>query len=67
MDEADAAAHQEELARAAATKKRYATLPACGFCYSCTVSLGAGLRFCDAECMADWEHAEKMRKLKGGE
>jgi hypothetical protein len=66
MDEADAAAHQEELARAAALRRRHATLPAVGVCYSCAERVDDGRRFCDKDCLADWEKREAARRLKDG-
>ena len=64
-DEIDIASVQEEAYRAAALNRRHATLVAVGTCYSCAEPVDAGRRFCDRDCMDDFERAEKARKLNG--
>lgn len=66
MDEADAADMTVEQTLAAALRRRNATLPPVGQCYSCAEPVDAGRRFCDSDCMADWERAERARRLRGG-
>lgn len=65
MDEADMAQVQEEGALKAARARRHETLPAIGQCYSCHESVAAGLRFCDRDCMADWERVQAARRRNG--
>jgi hypothetical protein len=65
MDEADAADITRQHALAAALRRRHATLPAIGTCYSCAEVVEDGRRFCDADCLADWERIERARRLNG--
>ena len=65
MDEADAADITAEQHLQRALARRQATLPAVGQCYSCADPVDAGRRFCDRDCMDDFERAEKARKLNG--
>lgn len=65
MDEADAADITAEQHLQRALARRQATLPAVGQCYSCAEPVDAGRRFCDRDCMDDFERAEKARKLNG--
>ena len=66
MDEADAADATVEQHLKRALTRRHATLPAVGTCYSCAELVDAGRRFCDADCLADWERAERARRMNGG-
>jgi predicted nucleic acid-binding Zn ribbon protein len=65
VDEADAADLTQEQALTAALRRRHATLPAVGACYSCAEPVDDGRRFCDADCRQDWERAEKARRMNG--
>ncbi len=65
MDEADAADITAEQHLKRALARRHATLPAIGQCYSCAEPVEGSLRFCDRDCMDDFERAEKARKLNG--
>jgi hypothetical protein len=65
-DEFDMASVQEEIYLAAALSRRHATLPAVGVCYSCAERVSEGRRFCDKDCLADWEKREAARRLKEG-
>jgi hypothetical protein len=65
MDEADAADLTQEQALTAALRRRHATLPAVGQCYSCAEPVADGARFCDADCRQDWERAERARRMNG--
>jgi hypothetical protein len=66
VDEADAADLTQQQALTVALSKRHATLPACGSCYFCAEPVEGSLRFCDADCAADWERAEAARRREGG-
>jgi len=65
MDEADIAQGHEERDRAAALRRRHATLPAVGQCYSCGEPVEDGRRFCDRDCLDDYERAERARRMNG--
>ena len=65
MDEADAADLTQEQALTAALRRRHATLPAVGQCYSCAEPVADGARFCDADCRQDFERAERARRMNG--
>ena len=65
MDEADAADATVEQHLKRALARRHATLPAVGQCYSCAEPVEGSLRFCDRECLDDYERAEKARKMNG--
>lgn len=65
MDEADTADQTCEQTLTAALRRRHATLPAIGTCYSCAELVEDGRRFCDADCLADWERVERARRLNG--
>lgn len=65
MDEADMAQAQEENALKTALSRRYETLRAIGYCYSCNEQLAGALRFCDRDCMEDWERVQAARRRNG--
>jgi hypothetical protein len=65
MDEADTADLTITQALTAALRRRHATLPATGLCYSCADPVADGRRFCDADCLRDWERVERARRLNG--
>jgi len=65
MDEADAADLTVEQHLKRALARRHATLPAVGTCYSCAEPVADGARFCDRECLEDFERAEKARRMNG--
>jgi hypothetical protein len=65
MDEADAADMTVEQTLAAALNRRHATLPAVGQCYSCAEPVDDGRRFCDRDCLDDYERAERARRMNG--
>ncbi len=62
-DENDRASLLEELAKDLAVKKAKSTpyLPATGYCYYCSETIGMGQRWCDSYCRDDWQH-EQQRK-----
>ncbi len=64
-DEADMAHEIEERMRSAALRRRHATLPAVGQCYSCGEPVDDGRRFCDRDCLDDWQRAERARRMNG--
>jgi hypothetical protein len=65
MDDADTADLTREQTLAAALRRRHATLPAVGTCYSCAEKVEGTRRFCDADCLSDWEKVEKFRRMNG--
>jgi hypothetical protein len=65
MDDADIAQGHEERDRAVALRRRHATLPAVGQCYSCAEPVEGSLRFCDRDCLDDYERSEKARRMNG--
>ena len=65
MDEADAADLTQEQALTAALRRRHATLPAVGQCYSCGEPVEGNAKFCNAECREDFERAERARRMNG--
>lgn len=65
MDEADASEQAQQITLDIALKKRRASLPAIGRCYSCDEVTDNGRRFCDRDCLEDWERAEKARRIGG--
>ena len=67
MDEADTADATVEQHLKRALTRRHATLPAVGTCYFCAELVADGLRFCDRDCLADWERAEAARRRGGSE
>lgn len=56
---------QEESALKEALSRRQATLPAVGQCYSCHEQIAGALRFCDRDCMQDWERVQAARRRNG--
>jgi hypothetical protein len=54
MDEIDMAQVQEEGA-----------LRAVGYCYSCHEQLADARRFCNRDCLDDWERVEAARRRNG--
>jgi hypothetical protein len=65
MDEADAADITAEQHLKRALARRHATLPAIGQCYSCAEPVEGSLRFCDRDCLDDYERVEKARRMNG--
>ena len=65
MDDADAADLTVEQHLNRALARRHATLPAVGQCYSCAEPVEGGARFCDRDCLDDYERAEKARRMNG--
>ncbi len=64
-DEADAAdATVEQHLRDALTRRR-TSLPAVGQCYSCAEPVDGSRKFCDRDCLDDYERAEKARRMNG--
>lgn len=63
-DEIDRASEREMqfTEYALATSHKPVAPNASGFCHNCGESLGEGLRFCDADCAADWDYRHKIRK-----
>jgi len=64
-DDVDVASVQEEAYRAAALNRRQASLPAIGQCYSCGEPVEGSLRFCNKDCLDDYERVEKARRMNG--
>jgi len=65
-DELDMASVQEEVYLAAALNRRHASLTAVGICYACGERVaGTMQRFCDRECLQDWERVEAARRRNG--
>ena len=68
-DEADLAfdSEQRHLTQAlAAQRRRSGALQAVGHCHYCGNEDGIESRlFCDADCAADWEYEDKLRKRLG--
>lgn len=69
MDEADLAFDSEQryLSQALAAQRSQATgLRAIGSCHNCGSDEGIGERlFCDADCAADWEYQDSLRRRLG--
>jgi hypothetical protein len=61
-DEADQAQFIEERDRNLALRARHSTLTAIGLCYSCGAGVAEGRKFCDRDCLDDFERAEAARK-----
>ncbi len=68
-DEADLAfdSEQRHLTMAlAAQRSRSAALRPAGHCHHCGEDAAIGERlFCDADCAADWEYEENLRRRLG--
>jgi hypothetical protein len=68
-DEADLAfdSEQRHLTQAlAAQRRRRGMLQAVGSCHNCGNAEGiAGRLFCDADCAADWEYQDALRRKLG--
>jgi hypothetical protein len=64
-DEADQAQFIEERDRNLALRARHATLTAIGLCYSCGDAVPEGRKFCDRDCLDDFERVERARKRGG--
>lgn len=63
-DEIDAATDHIERTMAAtlqAQRNKPDTMPPCGKCYNCGDDIDAGLKFCNADCVADFEYREKRK------
>jgi hypothetical protein len=67
MDDADAADLTQAQALTAALRRRHATLPAVGTCYSCAEKVEGTRKFCDRDCLDDFERIEAARRRGGRE
>lgn len=68
MDIIDQAQQREELERELAIRQHAcheSALPAVGACHYCSATVPAGSRFCDRDCMADWQKEQDARKRSG--
>lgn len=65
-DEADQAQFVEQRDLALALRQRHTTLIATGRCYSCDEDVGPGRKFCNKDCLDDFERREAARKRAGG-
>lgn len=69
MDDADRAEAriEETLSDALEEVHRamHRAMPAVGACHYCGEPLGAGGRFCDADCRDAYEHEQRMRLIAG--
>jgi len=68
MDICDQAAEREELDRSLALRQHAGhlpDLPATGSCHYCTASVPPGARFCDRDCLQDWEREQDARRRGG--
>ena len=65
-DQLDIAQEIIELRFKAALKNRALEAPpAMGRCFNCEEFLLPGHRWCDLECLQDWEKRNHMSKIKG--
>jgi hypothetical protein len=67
-DEADLAfdSEQRHLTHAlAAQRSRHAALRPMGTCHNCGTEGIAERLFCDADCAADWEYQDSLRRKLG--
>jgi hypothetical protein len=68
-DEADLAfdSEQRHLTQALAEqRRRHSVLQPLGWCHHCGNEDGLdGRLFCDADCAADWEYQDKLRRRLG--
>lgn len=63
MDLSDSATRHEELMRDIAMMRASnhpPPLPAVGACHWCSASVPAGARFCDKDCLDDYDRMERM-------
>jgi len=68
MDICDMAAEREQFDRSMALRQHAGHLPdmpATGACHWCDALLPAGARFCDRDCMQDWEREQDARRRGG--
>ena len=64
MDDADYASEREDITREqaiAAIRRRNDSLPGIGYCYYCGTALRGGNRFCDFECMNDYQTEQRLK------
>jgi hypothetical protein len=64
-DEADLAAHAEELHLAAALRVRQAVVEATGFCAHCNDAAPGKAVFCSPDCRVDFEWVQNLKRLSG--
>ena len=63
MDDADRADREDIIKEQAisAIRRRNSELPGIGFCYYCNAELRGGNRFCDFECMNDYQTEQRLK------
>ena len=59
-----ATAHEEMFTRAAVSLRKPEGPPACGHCLNCEALLKPGLRWCDEDCLHDWEKYSSVERGK---
>jgi len=65
-DQATAREEQERDACIARVRSQTSRLKPVGYCYYCSEPVKSDRRFCDKDCMEDWEHQDKMHRIGGG-
>lgn len=57
--------HIEKHSPLALAVRKVVPPPAEGRCLNCDAELEPGQRFCDADCLHDWEHAQERARVNG--
>lgn len=67
MDDADISGERIDAELAALIKRQSSApvLAANGYCHWCDAELPMGSRFCDKECLTDWEADVKAKMISG--
>lgn len=68
MDIIDQAQQREELERDLAMRQHAcheSSLPAAGACHYCSATVPSGHRFCDRDCLEDWQKEQDSRRREG--
>lgn len=63
IDQANDRAEQDLQRAIAAAARGMPPLPFTGSCHNCEAILPPSMRFCDADCMRDYEHRRRMKGM----
>lgn len=64
IDQANDRAEQDLQRAIAAAASGVPPLPFTGSCYNCDAILPASMRFCDADCCADFERRQRAEAMR---
>ena len=68
MDDIDRAQEREQFDREMSIRCRHASMQQLepdGSCHFCSATVASGVRFCDKDCLDDWQREQDARRRCG--